>query len=93
MPVQSSAGGIIKLAMAKMQRMYLSDPHGHIPWEWLLAIHDEIMVEVLDEDVDGFISWASQVMESAVKLSVPVLVEAKAGKNWAEMESRVLTAT
>jgi len=93
MPVQSSAGGIIKLAMSKMDRLYTSDPSSHIPWIWLLAIHDEIMVEVLDDDVDGFIRWASQVMESAVKLSVPVLVEAKSGKNWGEMSPRVLTTT
>ena len=90
MPVQSSAQGIIKLAMARMHRDW-TQGKTKLSWAWLLAIHDEIMVEVMDEEVDEFITWASRVMESVVQLSVPVLVEAKAGKNWGELQSRVLT--
>ena len=86
MPVQSSAQGIIKLAMGEMHRRREET----VRFTWLLQIHDEIMVEVLDQLKNGFIAWAVRIMESAVKLSVPVVVEAKAGQNWAEMEKALV---
>jgi DNA polymerase-1 len=86
MPVQSSAQGIIKLAMGEMHRRREET----VRFTWLLQIHDEIMVEVLDQLKNGFIAWAVSIMESAVKLSVPVVVEAKAGQNWAEMEKALV---
>ena len=86
MPVQSSAQGIIKLAMGEMHRRREET----VRFTWLLQIHDEIMVEVLDQVKNGFIAWAVRIMESAVKLSVPVVVEAKAGQNWAEMEQALV---
>ena len=86
MPVQSSAQGIIKLAMGEMHRRREET----VRFTWLLQIHDEIMVEVLDQVKNGFIAWAVRIMESAVKLSVPVVVEAKAGQNWAEMEKALV---
>ena len=80
MPVQSSAQGILKLAMG---RMYQGSPP--VPYAWLLQIHDEIIVEVLDSGVNEYVGWAKNIMESAVHLSVPVIAEAKVGKNWGEM--------
>ena len=79
MPVQSSAQGILKLAMGKMHR------NPGVPFAWLLQIHDEVMVEVADRDIAKWIDWARSVMESAVYISVPILAEAKVGKNWGDM--------
>ena len=79
MPVQSSAQGILKLAMGKMHR------NPGVPFAWLLQIHDEVMVEVADRDIAKWVDWARSVMESAVYISVPILAEAKVGKNWGDM--------
>ena len=80
MPIQSTAQGILKAAMVKMyQETY------DIPWFWLLQIHDELMFEVEARSAIQFVWWASNIMESAVKLSVPINVEAKLGTNWGEM--------
>ena len=80
MPVQSSAQGILKLAMGLLHRS------PEVPFMWLLQVHDELMFETLDRDTTRFVKWAKGVMESAVKISVPVLAEAKVGKNWGEMK-------
>ena len=43
------------------------------------------MFEVEAPFAPQFIQWATDIMESAVKLSVPIKVEAKMGTNWGEM--------
>ncbi len=78
MPVQAGAADILKLAMIKLWR-------AGIDGEWLLQVHDELVFSVEKEKVEGFIDQVTRVMETAVYLSVPVLVEAKTGENWGEM--------
>ena len=80
MPIQSTAQGILKTAMVKMHQA-----NYHHPYAWLLQIHDELMFEVEAVHAVQFVEWAEQIMESAVKLSVPINVEAKMGTNWGEM--------
>jgi DNA polymerase-1 len=80
MPIQSTAQGILKAAMIRMGQEETS-----FPWFWLLQIHDELMFEVEAPHAPQFIWWATKIMESAVKLSVPIKVEAKMGTNWGEM--------
>ncbi len=52
----------------------------------LLQVHDELVFEVRDAEVDTLIKTARHVMETAsepaVKLSVPIHVDAKAALNW-----------
>jgi len=80
MPIQSTAQGILKAAMIRMSQEETS-----FPWFWLLQIHDELMFEVESPHAPQFVQWATDIMESAVKLSVPIKVEAKMGTNWGEM--------
>ena len=80
MPIQSTAQGILKAAMIRMSQEETS-----FPWFWLLQIHDELMFEVEGRHAIQFVQWATDIMESAVKLSVPIKVEAKMGTNWGEM--------
>ena len=80
MPIQSTAQGILKTAMVRMHQA-----NYHHPYAWLLQIHDELMFEVEAVHAVQFVEWAEQIMESAVKLSVPINVEAKMGTNWGEM--------
>jgi len=80
MPIQSTAQGILKTAMVKMHQ-----EETNFPYFWLLQIHDELMFEVEARQAIQFVWWASNIMESAVQLSVPINVEAKMGTNWGEM--------
>jgi DNA polymerase-1 len=52
----------------------------------LLQVHDELVFEIREDVVDTWIKKLKPVMEDAIKLSVPVIVEAKVGDNWGDME-------
>jgi DNA polymerase-1 len=49
----------------------------------LLQVHDELLFEVADKEVDKTAAVARTVMEAAAKLSVPLVVETGVGTNWA----------
>ncbi len=52
----------------------------------LLQVHDELIFEVPDEEIEPATRLVKQVMESAFELSVPPLVtEARVGTNWGEL--------
>lgn len=51
----------------------------------LLQVHDELIFEVPEGRIKETARWVKEKMENAVKLRVPLLAEAKAGRNWNEM--------
>ena len=53
----------------------------------LLQVHDELIFEVSKEDAMKLGKVVRECMEDAVKLSVPLKVDLKAGFNWMEMEN------
>jgi DNA polymerase-1 len=59
-----------------------------LPATMLLQVHDELLFEVAEDAVDATIARVKEVMEGAaepaVKLSVPLVVDAGRGANWAE---------
>jgi DNA polymerase-1 len=82
-PIQGAAADIIRRAMVRMP-----DAIRHLPARMLLQVHDELVFEVEEGAVDQLIVTAREVMENAaepaVKLSVPLVVDAGQGANWAE---------
>ncbi|MDO5647553.1 DNA polymerase I [Paracoccus sp. (in: a-proteobacteria)] len=82
-PIQGAAADIIRRAMIRMPAA-IAD----LPARMLLQVHDELVFEVRDDAVDTLIDAARQVMERAaepaVKLSVPLIVDAGSGANWAD---------
>ena len=82
-PIQGAAADIIRRAMIRMPAA-IKD----LPAKMLLQVHDELVFEVEDSAVDRLIASARDVMENApdpaVKLSVPLVVDAGVGLNWAE---------
>ena len=52
----------------------------------LLQVHDELVFEVPENEMDEMQKLVREVMENAVKLDVPVKVDTKSGKNWGEMK-------
>jgi DNA polymerase-1 len=83
-PIQGSAADIIRRAMVRMPAA-IADA-GLTTARMLLQVHDELVFEVATHEADGLIGVARGVMEKAsepaVKLSVPIHVDAKAAANW-----------
>ncbi|MET0406749.1 MAG: DNA polymerase I [Hyphomicrobium sp.] len=85
-PIQGSAADIIRRAMIRMPAAL---ENANLPSaRMLLQVHDELVFEVADKDAQGLIQTARHVMETAaepaIKLSVPIHVDAKAANNWDE---------
>ncbi|MBS9715633.1 DNA polymerase I [Pseudohalocynthiibacter aestuariivivens] len=82
-PIQGTAADVIRRAMIRMPAA-IAD----LPVKMLLQVHDELIFEVDDSAVEEAITRARDVMEGAampaVKLDVPLTVDAGRGANWAE---------
>src|SRR5690606_30208547 len=82
-PIQGAAADIIRRAMIRMP-----DAIRGLPAKMLLQVHDELVFEVEEGAAEDLIATARQVMEAAaepaVKLAVPLVVDAGIGMNWAE---------
>ena len=79
-PVQGSAADLIKKAMvelaSELRRRGRSRP---IP-----QTHDELLLEVPEDEAPEVLPLVTGVMEGALKLDVPLIVDARMGRNWAE---------
>jgi len=82
-PIQGAAADVIRRAMIKMPAAIEG-----LPAKMLLQVHDELIFEVDEAAVDETTSVVRDVMEGAsdpaVKLDVPLVVDAGRGHNWAE---------
>ncbi len=81
-PIQSLAADIIKIAMVRLQREM---DEGGLAGRMLLQVHDELVFEVPEAEVDGFAEMVPRVMTGAYELTTGLEVEAKAGPNWADL--------
>ncbi len=83
MPIQGSAADILKLAMISIQgRM---DEIG-LASMMIIQVHDELIFEVLNEEMDQMQAIVLELMPSAMKLDVSLEVEIKRGFTWGDME-------
>ena len=81
MPIQGTAADIIKLAMIHVRdRLHREDLRARL----VLQVHDELIVECPEAEAEQVKSLLKEEMENVVQLSVPLTVEAKAGRTWAE---------
>ena len=78
-PLQGSAADIIKMAMIEVDKMLPKDQA-----KMLLQVHDELVFEVDADIADELAPKLAEVMQSVVKLSVPLIVEVGKGMNWDE---------
>ncbi|OGO24919.1 MAG: DNA polymerase I [Chloroflexi bacterium RBG_16_50_9] len=83
MPVQGTSADIIKVAMINLCREM---EQKRLKSRMLLQVHDELVFEVPKEELEAMRRLVAEVMSSAVKLSVPLKVDTKIGKNWGEMK-------
>ena len=84
-PIQGTAADIIRRAMIRMEAAL--DAH-KLKAQMLLQVHDELIFEVPDDEVDATIPVVKHVMEQAplpaISLAVPLQVDARAAQNWDE---------
>ena len=81
-PIQGSAADVIKKAMIEL------DPQlGRYDAQMLLQIHDELVIEVPVEHLDGVAETTREVMERVVQLRVPLKVDVASGRTLADCKS------
>ncbi|HET7465045.1 MAG TPA: DNA polymerase I [Candidatus Dormibacteraeota bacterium] len=82
-PMQSLAADIIKIAMVRLHREFETD---HVEGRMLLQVHDELLFEVPQGEVDRFAETVPRLMTGAYELETGIEVETKVGPNWADMK-------
>ena len=78
-PMQGSAADIIKRAMLSVDGWL---GQGEADARMIMQVHDELVLEVADAQVEGVCAKLCELMSGAAELSVPLLVEAGVGDNW-----------
>jgi len=82
-PIQGSAADIMKIAMVRLPDALRKAGLGA---QLLLQVHDELVLEVPENERDETIRTVRQVMENAYSMSIPLLTEARWGANWGNLE-------
>ncbi len=82
-PIQGTAADILKVAMNRLWRELKARG---LRARMILQVHDELVLEVPEEEVETVAPLVIETMEGAFDLDAPLKVDAKIGKNWLEME-------
>jgi len=82
MPVQGTSADIIKIAMVNLHREMVKRG---LKTMLTLQVHDELVFEVPPDEMDLMKQLVQEIMPEAMKLSVPLKIDIKAGPNWGEM--------
>ncbi len=80
-PIQGSAADIIKMAMVKV---YQELRKRKLKSRLILQIHDELIIETHKDEVDEVKELLKNIMEKAIELDVPLLVDLEVGASWYE---------
>ena len=80
-PIQGTAADIMKKAMIDVQRALEAE---QLKSRILLQVHDELVLEVTEDEKDKVAAIVQEAMENAVTMEIPLLAEVNFGKNWAE---------
>ena len=78
-PIQGTSADMIKIAMIQIHKLIKEKKYKS---KMILQVHDELVFEVTKDEKNSFFVDAKSIMESSMKLKVPIRVEGKFGKNW-----------
>jgi len=81
-PIQATAADLMKLAMIEIDRRIESEGYRS---RLTIQVHDEVVLDCPRDEVEAVKKWVPEVMEGAMKLSVPLLVNVSSGENWMEL--------
>jgi DNA polymerase-1 len=80
-PVQGSAADLIKKAMIDL---FQALGERGMKARLILQIHDELLLEVPEPEAEDARALVKSIMEGALRLDVPLVVDARLGRNWSE---------
>ena len=80
-PIQGTAADIIKLAMVAAERAL---QEAGVKSRILLQVHDELVLEVTEAELEQVSAILRKAMEQVVELDVPLSIDVSYGRNWAE---------
>ena len=78
-PIQGTAADIMKLAMINIDKEFEKE---NIQSKMLLQVHDELIFDVKEDELDKVKNIVASQMQNVIKLNVPLKVSADIGKNW-----------
>jgi DNA polymerase-1 len=81
-PLQGTAADLIKLAMIAIDRKLAERG---LKTKMVLQVHDELLFEVPDEEIDEIEVLVRSEMEGVIKLDVPLLADLGFGPNWRDL--------
>lgn len=81
-PVQGTAADIIKAAMIKLDSQLKN-----YKTKMILQVHDELVFETPDDEVEEIYPLIKNTMEKTFNLDVPIVIESKIGQNWGQMKT------
>lgn len=81
-PIQGSAADILKMAMIEIDQQLSEE---EFATRMILQVHDELIFEGPEEEMDQVEQMVSEVMENIIELKVPLKVEGGRGDNWYEI--------
>ncbi|HEY7530295.1 MAG TPA: DNA polymerase I [Gemmatimonadota bacterium] len=81
-PIQGTAADLIKLAMIAIGRRLRGDEGPPLRSRMILQVHDELLFEAPEDEVEGLSAEVRIRMEGAIRLDVPVVVDVGVGRSW-----------
>ncbi|MBO5882221.1 MAG: DNA polymerase I [Alistipes sp.] len=78
-PIQGSAADIMKLAMAEIYRRFKEEG---IRSKMIMQVHDEVVIDTLNEELESVKRIVKEAMESVAELRVPLIAEVNSASNW-----------
>jgi DNA polymerase I len=85
-PIQGTAADMMKISMNKVADLLFDLRNKGKGVKMLVQVHDELLFEVEENQVEEIAKEIKKVMENVVKLKVPVVADVKIGDNWGEMK-------
>jgi DNA polymerase-1 len=82
-PIQGTAADIMKIAMI---HLFSELSESKLDAKILLQVHDELVLEVPNAELNAAVQLVRKVMSNAYKLDIPLLTEARTGVNWGNMQ-------
>ena len=80
-PIQGSSADIMKMAMIEV---YKKIKENNLESKLILQVHDEIIIDAKENEIDKLKIIIKEAMENIVKISVPLKIDINIGKNWFE---------
>ncbi|MAT42154.1 MAG: DNA polymerase I [Anaerolineaceae bacterium] len=86
-PIQGTAADIMKIAMIQLSKALQKE---QLKAKLILQVHDEVMLECPEDEVEKTVRLVQDVMENAYHLDIPLETEARWGSDWGSLQPIIL---